>query len=251
MLLERADKQAEMDAPQNGGIRGLDVIQTIKDALAAFDKNVTCADAVVYAAREACYVLSDKKIEYAVDGPGSHKDALTSSMADAGALPPPFANFTDLVANFNAKGFTARDVVVLSGAHAVGQAHRPTFESRLDKSVSGRGEINGWYQGEVDRVSNASPTKAVHNNVRDLYKAEAEPGVLDNGYYKANLQNTVLFNSDWTLRTDTAAASEMQQYKDSAATWYALFGEAMARLSRLPAEGATLAVPRTKCSTAN
>ncbi|KQK07966.1 peroxidase 47-like [Brachypodium distachyon] len=247
VLLNNGDGTAEMDAVQNGGIRGLDVIQAIKDKLAVNYTDVTCADAVVYAAREACYVLSGEKIKYDVDGPGSHKDAVASSKADAAALPSPFASFSDLVANFKLKGFTARDVVVLSGAHAVGLAHRPAFEARLTAPAA---EIDPAYRNDVNVTSNASPSKTAHNNVRDLGKAEAEPGVLDNNYYAANLAKKVLFGSDFALTTDGAAMTNMTAYKNNAATWYPLFEDAMARLSRLPPLGTT-GGPRAKCNTPN
>ncbi|KQK07967.1 peroxidase 30-like [Brachypodium distachyon] len=249
VLLERADKQAEMDAPQNGGIRGLDLIQAIKDTLSLDDSTVTCADAVVYAAREACNVLSGGNIVYAVDGPGSHKDTNASSMADAGALPGPTASFANLAANFNGKGFTPRDVVVLSGAHAVGLAHRPNFEARLTANAN---EISQKYRNDVNVISNASPNKTAHNNVRDLDKAETEPGVLDNNYYAANLGKKVLFSSDFALTTDGAALNNMTNFKNDATMWFRLFEDAMARLSRLPAQGAdVLQVPRIKCNAPN
>lgn len=251
VLLKRADGLAEMDAVQNGGLRGLDVIQAIKDALTKDYPAVTCADAVVYAAREACYILSYGKIAYPVDGPGYHKDAVGSFKDDAAALPPPFgpsSSFKNLTKNFGGKpGFGAGDLVILSGAHAVGLAHRPAFVDRLDLQVAARGEIDVLYQKKIDQVSNASPAKAIHNNVRDIDQPETVPGVLDNSYYAANLGKKVLFNSDWALITDPAARGQMERFEKFPGDWYDLFGKAMAKLSRLPAEGPTLSVPRARC----
>jgi peroxidase len=74
--------------------------------------------------------------------------------------------------------------------------------------------------------------------------------VLDNSYYHNNLENKVLFKSDWVLRTDGVAAGKLQEYKDNAAEWNSDFAAAMAKLSGLPAQGKNLEI-RKNCRFTN
>ncbi|KQK07971.1 peroxidase 2 [Brachypodium distachyon] len=265
VLLNMTKGENEIHAPQNGGLRGMGVIQSIKDALSVDYNYVSCADAVVFAAREATAILSNYAIVYEVDGPGRN-DSTTSYAADAGVLPPPFADFDFLLANFQSKaGFGLEELVVLSGVHAIGRSHRGTFNDRLDGTVTPSSQINDDYRNAIDRKTSTyyypaswqalvgakpSPDMAAtaENNVRDMddvrsasrYDATGvkltPKGVLDNSYYAANLQNMVLFKSDWTLRTNFAAGAAMQLYKEKPEIWYGLFGNAMAKLSKLAPE---------------
>jgi peroxidase len=73
---------------------------------------------------------------------------------------------------------------------------------------------------------------------------------LDNSYYHANLQNAVLFRSDWELRNDTTGEGTMETFKADANKWYLQFGKAMAKLSELPAEGTRFEI-RKNCRKAN
>ncbi|KAL5202332.1 hypothetical protein ABZP36_013284 [Zizania latifolia] len=101
------------------------------------------------------------------------------------------------------------------------------------------------------------------NNIRDMssefrnasgYDATgvdtAAAGALDNSYYHANLQNMVLLKSDWVLRTDSDAASDLAEYRDNATKWDTDFAAAMAKLSKLPAEGSHFEI-RKSCRTTN
>ncbi|PNT71903.1 hypothetical protein BRADI_2g37080v3 [Brachypodium distachyon] len=239
------------------------VIDAIKAKLTAH--GVTCTDAIIYAAREATIHLSRGKIKYYVAGPG-RKDGLVSSAEHANEfLPLPTASFPDLVEIFKTKGFDATELVVLSGAHAVGVANYTSFKHRL--RLPAVGKINTLYQLQLgvqtakDGVTTPNPNES--NNVRDMDNVRklsfyddqgvnvADKGVLDNSYYTANLQNMVLFNSDWVLTQDKAARDAMELYKKDADTWYDLFGKAMGKLSELPMdEGAGWEI-RKNCRTTN
>lgn len=247
--------KTEKDAKNNIGLEGFDVIDKIKAKLNS-PENVSCADILVLAARDATFILSRGKINYAVRM--GRMDGVVSSAHDADAvLPPSTFNFTQLKANFAARNFTQTELVVLSGAHAVGVAHLSSFRDRLDNATAT--PISTRYQNALrdhveDKTTATVPDPTEMNNIRDMefafrnasgYNAtgvdtsKAARGVLDNSYYHANLQNKVLFRSDWELRNDTtgAAGRDMREFRDNAARWYLLFGKAMAKLSELPADG--------------
>ncbi|KQK07695.1 peroxidase 5 [Brachypodium distachyon] len=259
------NSSTEKRAENNIGLAGFDVIDTIK---AKLGDNISCADIVVLAARDATDILSRGKIVYGVST--GRKDGVISTAAAADAvLPPSTLNFDQLKANFAAKNFTQRELVVLSGAHAIGVAHLSSFIDRLKPSTST--PISETYQKALgDHVKaqkkvQGTPDPAEMNNIRDMdltfqNKSGYHPtrvnmtatAVLDNSYYSANLQNMVLFRSDWELRNDSsnAAGDAMEEFMENASKWFLLFGKAMAKLSELPAEGTRFEI-RKNCRKTN
>ncbi|VAI12829.1 unnamed protein product [Triticum turgidum subsp. durum] len=79
----------------------------------------------------------------------------------------------------------------------------------------------------------------------------AAKGALDNSYYHANLQNRVLFKSDWVMRTDIKAGGDMAEYMNNATKWNNDFAATMVKLSKLPAEGSTHYEIRKNCRVTN
>lgn len=62
------------------------------------------------------------------------RDGSVSIAAEADLLlPSPFANFSELKKNFNDKGLTVKDLVVLSGMHFYIYIHRTNFTTNLSK----------------------------------------------------------------------------------------------------------------------
>ncbi|XP_047076536.1 peroxidase 2-like [Lolium rigidum] len=255
--------KTEKKAKNNIGLNGFDVIDEIKGEVG---EDVSCADIVVLAARHATFVVSRGKIAYSVKT--GRMDGVSSSAAAADAvLPPSTLRFPQLKANFASKNFTVRELVVLSGAHAVGVAHRSSFEDRLDDDTT---PISAKYQtalvADVEAKTTATvPDPIEPNNIRDkefafrnasdyddkgVDTSKTASGVLDNSYYHANLQNAVLFRSDWELRNDTTGEGSMETFKADANKWYLQFGKAMAKLSELPAEGTRFEI-RKNCRKAN
>lgn len=251
----------EKDAENNIGLEGFEVIDDIKAELLrladGYD-NVSCADILVLAARQATAILSRGKIVYAVKR--GRMDGVVSSAADADAvLPPSTFKIKQLKDNFKARGFNTRELVALSGAHAVGVAHLSSFVDRLNTAT--QSPISGAYQNalrshtEAQKTAQGTNDPIEFNNIRDMDKQFQNAagyvttgvdvtanGVLDNSYYKANLQNRVLFRSDWELRNDTDtgannAGNALDEFGDNAGKWFLAFGQAMAKLSDIPADG--------------
>ncbi|KAK1692600.1 hypothetical protein QYE76_009297 [Lolium multiflorum] len=219
----------EQGSPSNGGIRGLGMIDEIREALKLINVNASCADVVAFAAREATYVLSKTKIKYAIDGPGRLDGVFSMADEPGSNLPGPSFTYAQLLGNFTAKKFTATDLVALSGAHCIGDTHLLPFADRLNLALAvpppGPNEINATYQGVI-REEAALPgnmTRSFKNNIRDMGSTAvadsrytvnevdmtAPVDTLDNSFYNANLQNMVRFKSDWELRTNTFARGLM------------------------------------------
>nr|CAB3463823.1 unnamed protein product [Digitaria exilis] len=262
--------RTEKTAAKSIGLAGFDLIDTIKSRLAAA---ASCADILAFAARDAATVLSGGRIRYAVRRGRGDSVSSSAAAADA-ALPGPDGNssaFAFLEEAFAARGFDKGDLAALSGAHAVGVSHLPSFADRLPPSVAAAYQINGTYQRALVARQQTTTmemmpaaTTTMMNNVRDMDPAfraassysgvgvdTSATGALDNSYYTANLQNMVLLKSDWELTQDDDTLARLVAYRDDAARWAHDFGDAMERLSSLrPPAGARLEI-RDNCRFTN
>ncbi|KAF0923134.1 hypothetical protein E2562_003351 [Oryza meyeriana var. granulata] len=265
VLLDKTpdSSSTEKAAVNNIGLDGFDVIDTIKSKLGAA---VSCADIVVLAGRDASAILSGGRITYNVDT--GRKDGVVSSAAAADAvLPESTFEFQQLKDNFARKGLTQEELVILSGAHSIGVAHFSSFHDRLNATTAT--PIDDRYAAALDADVKLQKTRqntddpVEKNNIRDMgaqfqrdagYDATgvdtAAAGALDNSYYHNTLQNRVLFKSDWVLRTDGDAASDLVEYRENATKWDMDFSAAMAKLSKLPAEGTRFEI-RKSCRFTN
>ncbi|KAL6608147.1 hypothetical protein ACP70R_041210 [Stipagrostis hirtigluma subsp. patula] len=265
----------EKKAAKSIGLGGFDLIDRIKARLTGVgDGDASCADILAFAARDAASILSGGRIHYAVQR-GRGDGVVSSATAADAELPGRAFSFAELERSFAARGFGKKDLVALSGAHAVGVCHRLSFADRLRPSAAAAHQINGSYQlalaADVARqqklplqttTTTSEPT--AKNNIRDMDRAfraassyspmgvdTEATGALDNSYYTASLQNMVLLKSDWELTQDGDALDHLVEYRDDAAKWNDDFGEAMARLSNLrPPVGAHLEI-RKNCRLTN
>uniref|UniRef100_J3LVF3 Peroxidase n=1 Tax=Oryza brachyantha TaxID=4533 RepID=J3LVF3_ORYBR len=253
----------EKAAANNIGLRGFELIDAIK---AKLGDAVSCADIVVLAGRDAAAILSRGRITYALKT--GRRDGVVSSAAAADAtLPQSTFEVSQLKGNFAKKNFTTEELVVLSGAHAVGVSHLSSFKDRLNAATAT--PIDPSYAAALARDVEAlkgqqnttDPTERF--NIRDMDAGfrnasgfdatgvnTTAVGVLDNSFYHATLQNMVLLKSDWVLRTDGEASGSLSDFRDDAAKWEAEFAAAMVKLSNLPAEGTRFEI-RKSCRSTN
>ncbi|KAK9106430.1 hypothetical protein Syun_022441 [Stephania yunnanensis] len=121
---------SEKSAFQNAGsLRGYEVIDAIKSRVEKVCPGVvSCADILAVVARDATV---------AAGGPSwtvklGRRDSTTASRALAEAnIPRATATLDDLLKSFRDHGFNARELVILSGAHTIGQATCGVFRARL------------------------------------------------------------------------------------------------------------------------
>lgn len=181
----------KLSPPNFPSLRGFEVIDAAKAALeAACPGEVSCADIVAFAGRDASAVLSGGRADFAM--PAGRRDGRVSLSSQAlQFLPPPFFNLSELVSSFAAKGLDANDLVVLSGAHTVGRSHCSSFADRLSSPAS---DMNPALAASLRQQcpANAGTDPTV---VQDV----VTPTVLDNQYYRNVLSRNVLFTSDAAL----------------------------------------------------
>ncbi|KAG6541354.1 hypothetical protein Mapa_017297 [Marchantia paleacea] len=200
VLLDSPSNSAEKDAPPNAGsLRGFAEVDAIKAVVESTCPGVvSCADILALAARDAVVKVGGKYWSV----PLGRKDGFTSSLVEANtSLPSPFMTFPQLVQNFAAVGLNAKDMVILSGGHTIGQAHCAVVIPRLYN-------FNG-VPGATD--PSLDPTFA--NFLRTLCPSDepltfvgqmdATNGTFDNKYFKSVKTRRGLFSSDAALVTSS------------------------------------------------
>ncbi|KAL6864760.1 hypothetical protein ACP4OV_015911 [Aristida adscensionis] len=239
-----ANPHTEKTAPINIGLAAFEVIDEIKAALEAHcPGTVSCADILIFAARDASSILSNGHVHF--DPPAGRLDGVVSRAGEAQRdLPDSTFTVQQLIRNFRRKNFTVEELVILSGAHAVGVGHCSSLRARLAAPAD---EILPAYRGLLAAKCAAAPDPVVPNNVRDedpaavaaafpafLKKLRKTKDFLDNSYYHNNLARIVTFNSDWQLLTEKEARGHVHEYADNGTLWDEDFSEALLKLSKLP-----------------
>ncbi|CAO2192666.1 unnamed protein product [Urochloa humidicola] len=254
-----ANPYPEKTSGANIGLRGFDVIDAIKANLeSACPNTVSCADILAFAARDASRYLSNGSIDYAV--PAGRLDGVVSSATDAANnLPGSTFEVAKLIANFAVKGFTPEELVILSGAHSIGRAHCSSFRDRLSAPS---GEINPYFRDNVLAKDCSAGDPTVENNIRDQnatalgnltsYAVPASGGAsLDNSYYVNNLNNLVLFHSDWALVGSNATLRHVHEYADNGTLWNLDFADALVKLGKLSMPPGSTGEIRKTCRATN
>jgi len=244
VLLNQTDPSnpPEKSGIPNLSLRGFEVIDAAKVALeAACPKQVSCADVVAFAARDASYFLSSHGIDFKM--PAGRYDGFVSLANETlPNLPPPFAGAQQLKDMFAAKGLDATDMVVLSGAHTVGRSHCSSFSDRLQPNSGS--DINATLAADLAKKCGGGGDPTV---VQDF----VTPDAMDNQYYRNVLNHNVLFASDAALLKSNDTMRLVYDNAASQATWQTKFGEAMVKMGSIEVKTSANGEIRTKCGVVN
>lgn len=104
---------SEKSAQANNGVLGYDIIDDAKAAVESVCPGVvSCADILAVAARDASVEVGGPSWSVRL----GRRDSTDSNAAEAGTdLPRATMDLTQLIANFNRKNLSPRDMVALSG----------------------------------------------------------------------------------------------------------------------------------------
>jgi len=236
---------AEKNALTNLGLRGFDVIEDVKTKLeAACPGVVSCADILALSVRDA--VVLTKGPSWSV--PTGRRDGLVSSSSDAANLPTPSDSISVLKKKFSDKGLTAEELVILVGAHTIGQTDCQFFSYRLYNFTStGDADptINTAYLSDLqsqcpsggdgskrvalDKGSNATFDATFFSNVRD---------------------GNAALESDQRLWGDNSTKSFVQYYAGGT-SFAAAFSKSMVKMSNIGVMTGTDGEIRKVCSAVN
>ncbi|MQM18160.1 hypothetical protein Taro_051144 [Colocasia esculenta] len=204
LLLNHTSKSnpTEKDAGPNQFLRGFGVIDGIKAKLEkACPSTVSCADVIALIARDVVHL--DKGPYW--DVPTGRRDGRVSIANEALQLLPAFtANISTLKSQFAGKGLNAKDLVVLSGGHTIGNGHCFAVTNRI-YNFTGRGDSSDTDptldKNYIARLrSKCSPAAADATKLLEM-----DPGsfkTFDNSYFKLVAKRRGLFQSDAALLDD-------------------------------------------------
>ncbi|CAN6724290.1 unnamed protein product [Malus baccata var. baccata] len=241
LLDDTANFTGEKTAGANANsLRGFDVIDTIKSQLESLcPKVVSCADILTVAARDSIVALGG--LTYTV--PLGRRDSTTASLSGANSnIPAPTLNLSALITAFSNKGFTAKELVALSGSHTIGQARCTTFRTRLYNEAS----INASF---ATSLKSSCPTSGGDNNLSPL--DVTSPTSFDNAYFSNLVSQKGLLHSDQQLFSGGSTDSQVNAYVSNPATFRTDFANAMIKMGNLSPLTGTNGQIRTNCRKVN
>ncbi|URE38396.1 peroxidase [Musa troglodytarum] len=211
LLDSTANSSAEKDAIPNRSLAGFDVIDQVKAALEkACPGRVSCADILALAARDSVSFQFRQPLWEVKTGRRDGNVSLASeALAD---IPSAGANITRLVQQFACRNLSVTDLVVLSGAHTIGDGHCGIIRNRLYNFAGNGGtdpSLNATYAAFLK--SRCSPTDRTTT-------VEMDPGSslsFDDHYYVILKQQEGLFQSDAALLTDGKSNKIVDKLLDS------------------------------------
>ncbi|KAL2488560.1 Peroxidase 52 [Forsythia ovata] len=226
--------------PNNNSLRGFEVIDTIKSQLETLcPQVVSCADILAVAARESIVALG---------GPSwvaqlGRRDSTTASISDANSdIPSPLMDLSDLISAFSNKGFTAKEMVTLSGAHTIGQAKCFAFRGRVYNEST-------ILSSFATSLKTNCPNTGGDDNLSPL--DAASPFSFDNAYFRNLVNNKGLLHSDQQLFSGASTDSQVTTYSTNPATFHADFASAMIKMGSLSPLTGNDGQIRTNCRKTN
>ncbi|KAK6919696.1 hem peroxidase [Dillenia turbinata] len=226
--------------PNRNSARGFEVIDTIKAQVeVACNATVSCADILALAARDGVVLLGGPSWTV----PLGRRDATTASQSAANSqIPSPFSSLATLISMFSAKGLSARDMTVLSGAHTIGLAQCRTFRSRIynDSNIDAR--------FAATRQANC-PASGGDTNLAPI--DGQTPSRFDNAYYQDLTGRRGLFHSDQELFNNGTQDQLVRTYSFNNAAFFRDFAAAMVRLGSISPLTGTSGEIRRNCRVVN
>ncbi|KAG4908422.1 hypothetical protein AAZX31_20G200400 [Glycine max] len=231
------DNTAEKDSPGNLSLRGFEVIDAIKEELERQCPGVvSCADILAMAARDAVFFAGGP----VYDIPKGRKDGRRSKIEDTINLPFPTFNASELIKSFGQRGFSAQEMVALSGAHTLGVARCASFKNRLK---------------QVDPTLDAQFAKTLARTCSSGDNApqpfDATSNDFDNVYFNALLRRNGVLTSDQTLYNSPRTRNFVNAYAFNQAMFFFDFQQAMVKMGLLDVKDNSNGEVRENCRKIN
>ncbi|KAK9726072.1 hypothetical protein RND81_05G188100 [Saponaria officinalis] len=257
----------ERNAIPNQTLKGLEVIDRIKDELERECPNtVSCADIITLATRNAI-ILSGGPFFPVLTG---RRDSRASYYDDANnEIPRPDSRIYETLYLFSQRGFNEKEVVSLLGAHNIGKIGCEFILKRI-YNFHGTGNpdpsIPADFMLELNRICNsdASPSPSP-SRIRNLiesttglsYFQSLAPFIFsgsgfDTHYYKSLLLGRGLLYADQQLMSDARTARLVEVFaSDDGSIFRREFSKSMLKMSNLLSPDASQGEVRTRCSFPN
>uniref|UniRef100_A0ACD5Y466 Uncharacterized protein n=1 Tax=Avena sativa TaxID=4498 RepID=A0ACD5Y466_AVESA len=222
LLDDTPSLQGEKTAqPNNGSVRGFEVIDAVKAAVENLCPGVvSCADVLAVAARDSVVALGGPSWEVKV----GRRDSTTASFTGANNnIPPPTSGLANLTALFAAQGLSQKDMVALSGSHTIGQARCTSFRAH----IYNESDIDSGFAWT--RQSGCPSTSGSGDN--NLAPLDLQtPTTFENNYYKNLVAKKGLLHSDQELFNGGVTDPQVQSYVSSQSAFFADFVSGMIKM---------------------
>ncbi|KAM3342131.1 peroxidase 47 [Capsicum galapagoense] len=232
---------AEKDSPANLSLRGYEIIDDVKEELEKQCPGVvSCADILAMAARDAVFFAGGP----VYDIPKGRKDGTRSKIEDTINLPPPTLNSSELIKLFGRHGFTAQEMVALSGAHTLGVARCSSFKNRLSNFDSTH---------DVDPSLDAQFAKILTKRCSEKSEQpfDTTKDTFDNDYYNALQRKSGVLFSDQTLYNNLRTRGIVDAYAFNQAMFFLDFQQAMIKMGLLDVKEGSKGEVRSNCRIIN
>ncbi|KAJ8564506.1 hypothetical protein K7X08_000966 [Anisodus acutangulus] len=248
LLNSTKNNQAERDAIPNQSLRGFQVIDAAKSELEHKCPGVvSCADILALVARDAVSLIKGPYWKV----PLGRRDGRVSNMLEGLInLPAPFANITSLKVQFASLGLNAKDLVVLSGGHTIGNAHCLTFTNRI-YNFTGNGDTDPTM--DPNYIARLKSKCTSVNDVTTI--VEMDPGsfkIFDGSYYSYVAKRRGLFQSDAALLDDKETKAYVKlQAMSHGSTFFKDFAESMEKMGKVGVLTGKAGEIRKRCAFVN
>jgi peroxidase len=139
-------------------------------------------------------------------------------------LPGPSSSLSTLISMFAAKGLTAQDMTVLSGAHTIGQGRCFLFRDHIYNDNN----INASF---ATLRQQTCPQSGGDSNLAPI--DVQSPDAFDNAYYVDLVNQMGLFHSDQELFNGGSMDNLVKQYSTNAAIFFSDFARSMVKLGAI------------------
>nr|CAB3455321.1 unnamed protein product [Digitaria exilis] len=232
----------EQNAGPNLSLRGFNVIANIKAQVEAICKQtVSCADILAVAARDSVVSLGGPSWTVLL---GRRDSATAASLTTvSNSLLPPSSSLSQLISGYGNLGLNPTDMVALSGAHTIGQAHCSSYRAHIYSDTN----INQAFATSLKASCPAGSGGATVLAPLDT----TTPTRFDNAYFSNLLNQKGLLHSDQQLFNGGSTDSTVRNFASSPAAFSSAFATAMVKMGNIRPLTGTQGQIRTTCSAAN
>lgn len=226
--------------PNVNSTRGFDVIDTIKSKVEKLCPGVvSCADILAVVARDSVVELGGRSWQVQL----GRRDSTTASLNAANTnLPAPTLNLSALITSFSNKGFTAKEMVALSGSHTIGQARCVTFRNRLYNE-------NDISSSFATSLKAQCPSSGGDNKLSPL--DITSPTSFDSAYFSNLVSQKGLLHSDQQLFSGGSTNAQVTTYSKNLDLFKNDFAKAMVKMGGLSPLTGSAGQIRTNCKRVN
>ncbi|XP_068331853.1 peroxidase 29-like [Pyrus communis] len=236
---------SEMAAGKNFGIRKRESINILKSMVELqCPQQVSCADILILAAREAVVVSGGPQIEVAL---GRRDSPFAPSYKHADSLLPSATTGVDgMLQLFAKKEMTVEESVAIMGAHTLGVTHCLNILNRLNQADEG-GQVQGMAPGFESFLRLNCPQGSLASNASFVLN---DPTTLtfDNHYYKNAIRGLGVLRVDAEMIMDPRTAMAVERFAANQDDFFQAFSSAFVKLSNSGVLTGNQGVVRKNCN---